>query len=148
MAQSYKSQALAQELQNALSKRFPVVSAVQFDVDGSPFVLVGTGVVATQSAIVKVSAEQALGTNALGQPAASFTPHVMQIVLETSTVANVALMVEASKLALFGECQKFGTKVELYMSPNTNAVDPTDIVVGNLKAVWNPNLKYGTTINS
>lgn len=148
MAQSYKSQALAAELRDALAKRFATVSDVRFDTDGSPYVIVGAGTAGSQSALVKVSAEQPLGVDGLGLTPRAFTPHVMQVVLETSTLANVALMTEANKLALMGEVEKFGTKIELYMSANTNAVDPTDIVSGNLKATWEMALKWRSMSNS
>jgi len=148
MAQSYKSQALAAELRDALAKRFATVSSVLFDTDGSPYVLVGAGTAGSQSAIVKVSAEQPLGVDGLGLTPRAFTPHVMQVVLETSTIANVALMTEANKLALLGEVEKWGTKVELYMSANTNAVDPTDITSGNKKAEWDLHLKWRSMSNS
>lgn|SRR5574343_315488 len=148
MAQSYKSQALAAELRDALAKRFPTVSDILFAGDGSPYVLVGAGTAGSQSAIVKVSAEQPLGVDGLGLTPRAFSPHVMQVVLETSTIANVGLMTEANKLALLGEVEKFGTKVELYMSANTNAVDPTDITSGNLKATWEPHLKWRQMSNS
>lgn len=148
MAQSYKSQALAAELRDALAKRFATVSAVLFDTDGSPYVLVGAGTAGSQSAIVKVSAEQPLGVDGLGLTPRAFSPHVMQVVLETSTIANVALMTEANKLALMGEVEKWGTKIELYMSANNNVVDPTDISSANLKATWELHLKWRAMSNS
>jgi hypothetical protein len=148
MAQSYKSQALAAEIRDALAKRFTTVSAVRFDTDGSPYVLVGAGTAGSQSAIVKISAEQPLGVDGFGLTPQAFTPHVAQVVLETSTIANVALMTEANKLALLGEVEKFGTKIELYMSANTNAVGTEDIVSGNLKATWEMSLKWRSMSNS
>ena len=129
-------------------KRFATVSDVRFDTDGSPYVLVGAGTAGSQSAIVKITGEQPLGVDGLGLTPRAFSPHVAQVVLETSTIANVALMTEANKLALMGEVEKFGTKIELYMSANTNAVDPTDIVVGNLKATWEIHLKWRSMSNS
>jgi len=148
MAQSYKSQALAAELRDALLKRFATVSAILFDTDGSPYLLVGAGTAGSQSALVKVSAEQPLGVDGLGMTPRAFSPHVMQVVLETSTIANVALMTEANKLALMGEVEKWGTKIELYMSANTNAVGPEDIVSGNLKATWEIALKWRSMSNA
>ena len=148
MAQSYKSQALAAELRDALLKRFATVSAILFDTDGSPYVIVGAGTAGSQSALVKVSAEQPLGVDGLGLTPRAFSPHVMQVVLETSTIADVALMTEANKLALMGEVEKWGTKIQLYMSANTNAVGPEDITSGNLKATWELHLKWRQMSNS
>lgn len=148
MAQSYKSQAIAAELRDALAKRFATVSSVLFDTDGSPYVVVGAGGAGSQSALVKISAEQPLGVDGLGLTPRAFTPHVAQVVFETSTIAGVALLTEANKLAFLGEVEKYGTKIELYMSANGNAVDPTDITSINLKATWEISLKWRSMSNA
>lgn len=143
-ATSYKANALAYELKDRLARRFTLVSDVLFDTDGAPYLNVSQGTMAAgqQAAVVKVIAEQPLGVDGLGLTPRAFTPHRMQVVLETSTIANVALMTEVNKLYLLGEVTHFGTKTEVYMSANANAVDPTDITSGNLKASWDPDLKW------
>lgn len=143
-ATSAKANVLAAELKDRLARRFSLVSDVKFDSDGAPYVECSQGTMAAgqQAALVKVIAEQPLGVDGLGLTPRAFTPHRMQVVLETSSVANVALMTEANKLLLLGEVTHFGTKTELYLSANGNAVDPTDISSGNLKVSWDPDLKW------
>ena len=143
-ATSAKANVLAAELKDRLARRFSLVSDVLFDTDGAPYLNVSQGTMAAgqQAAVVKVIAEQPLGVDGLGLTPRAFSPHRMQIVLETSTIANVALMTEVNKLFLLGEVTHFGTKTELYMSANTKSVDPTDITSGNLKASWDPDLKW------
>lgn len=143
-ATSYKANAIAYELKNRLEKRFSSVSNVLFDTDNAPYLNVSQGTMAAgqQAAVVKIIAEQPMGVDGLGLTPRAFTPHRIQVVLETSTIANVALMTEANKLLLLGEVTHFGTLVELYMSANTNAVDTTDITSGNLKLAWDPDLKW------
>lgn len=141
MAISSKSLVLAAELKDNLEKRFAVVSQ-SFDTDGAPLILVGDGTAGSQSMLVKVKQFDPIGTNAIGQSVQGYSPHICQVVLETSTIANVALMTEANEIAALGEVLKLGTRVELYMSANGNAVDASDIISGNLKATWDADLKY------
>jgi hypothetical protein len=149
MSNTYKSQALIAELRDALAKRFATVSPVQFDTDGNPFILVGAGTAGSQSALVKLRGETVAGAvDGLGLTQRSYSPHIAQVVLETSTIANVALMTEANKLVLLGEVTKFGTRVDLYMSANTNAVGVEDIVPANLRATWEQHLKWRLMSNS
>ena len=69
---------------------------------------------------------------------------MLQVVLETSTIADVALLTEANELKLMASCSQFGLYTELYMSANTNATGPEDISSGNLKAQWYPSPKWKT----
>lgn len=141
---SAKSQSLAAEIRDALAKRFSTISALSFDSDGEPYLLIGAGTAGSQSAIVKVKGLAPLGTDALGLSPRSYSPCIVQVVLETSTIANVALMTEINELALLGELAHRGAQIQLYMSANANAVDVSDISAGNLKATFDPDLKYKT----
>lgn len=133
---------LAISLSESLKRRFTVLNS--FDTSGLPTVLVGAGTAGSQSAFIRVKAIDSIGTDSLGLTQRSFGPHVMQVVLETSTIANVALMTEINKLPLMAEIVGRGTRVELYMSANGNAVDVADIIPGNLKATWDGfNLEFG-----
>ena len=126
---------LAVSLSDSLKRRgFTVVQG--FDTNGLPTVALGAGTAGSQSAFIRVKAVDSIGQDSLGLTQRSFGPHVIQVVLETSTIANVALLTEVNKLAVMGEVLGRGTRVELYMSANTNAVDVSDITTGNLKATW------------
>lgn len=127
---------LALSISESLKRRFTVTNG--FDsTSGNPTILVGAGTIGSQSAFVLVKAYPSIGTDSVGNTQRSFGPHVVQIVLETSTIADVALMTEANKMPLMAEIMGRGTRVELYMSANGNAPDVADITTGNLKAVWN-----------
>lgn len=139
---SAKSLNEAQEAQNALSKRFATIGAVQFDSDGEPYFLIGAGTAGSQSAIVKYKTYAPLGVDGVGLTPRAFTPVTCQVVLETSTIANVALMTEINELALLGELAHRGNRLELYMTANTVAVTVGGITGGNLKATFDPDLKY------
>lgn len=137
-----KSIEIAMSLSESLKRRFTVVNG--FDTGGLPTIALGAGTAGSQSAFIRVKAIDSLGTDSVGNTQRSFGPHVIQIVLETSTIANVALMTEANKLPLLAEITGRGTRVELYMSANTNAVDVADITSGNLKATWDGfNMEFG-----
>lgn len=145
MANSAKSLALANEMYDALKRHFTTI-AQDFDTDGNPLIKIGALTAGSQSAIVKVKPMESVFKDIIGNTQPAYSPCLCQLVLETSTIANVALMTEDNKMKLFEEVGKFGTMLELYMSANTNAVDATDITSGNLKAKWNgPSEKYKLT---
>jgi len=139
---SAKSLNEAQEAQNALSKRFATVGAVSFDTDGEPYFLIGAGTAGTQSAIVKYKTYQPLGVDGVGLTPRAFTPVTCQVVLETSTIANTPLLTGANDIALLGELAHRGNRIELYMTANTTAVSTAGITTANLKATFDPDLKY------
>lgn len=140
---SYKSQATAAQLVDLLKPLFSDARDAGFDTDGLPLVRVGAGTAGTQSALLKIKDLPQIGKDSLGLAQETFTPEVVQVVLEESTIANVALMTEANKAQLLNKVLGLGcSKVELFMSANTNAVGPEDLVSGNLKAeIWG-DLKY------
>lgn len=139
---SARSQSFAAELQNVLARRFATVSSLSFDTDGEPYLLIGAGTAGSQSAIVKVKTYAPLGVNVIGLAATAFAPLVTQIVLETSTIANVPLLIQSNVLALLGELGHRGARQELYMTANTVAVTVGAIIAGNLKATFDPDLQY------
>lgn len=134
---------LSLSLSAALAKRgFTVVNG--FDASGDPTIALGAGTAGSQSMFLRVKAIDSIGQDSIGNTQRSFGPHVIQMVLETSTIANVALMTEANKLPILAEVLGRGTKAELYMSANGNAVEVSDIIGGNLKATWDGfNLDFG-----
>lgn len=109
--------------------------------DGAPTILVGAGTAGSQSAFVKIAAVDFGSVNAFGLALNSPAPFVAQLVLETSTIANVSLLTGANLLPIVTELVKPGVRVELYMSANTNAPEASDIVVGNLKLVLDPSIE-------
>lgn len=143
-ATSAKANVLAAELRDRLKRRFTTVSDVQFDSDNAPYLTATQGTLAAgqQVALIKVIAEQPLGVDGLGLTPRAFTPHRMQIVLETSTIANVPLLTGANMLLLLGESTHFGTVTELYLRANASAVVIGDITAGNLKQTWEPDQKW------
>jgi hypothetical protein len=138
---SYKSFALATELRSALANRFATVSEVLFDTDLAPYIAIGSLGANSQSAIVKIVTDQPLGVDGLGLSPRGFSPHRAQVVLETSTIANVPLMTGANNLLLMGEVLKFGMKTELWMTTNTTVVSPG---AGTLKATFDVSSKWGS----
>jgi len=127
---------LALSLSASLTRRgFTVVNG--FDANGDPTIALGTGGAGSQSAFIRCKAIASIGTDSVGNTQRSFGPHVLQVVLEASTVANCPLLTGANSLPIMGELLARGTQVELYMTANTNAVEVSDITAGNLKATWN-----------
>lgn len=140
---SYKSQATAALITDKLKLLFSDARDAGFDTDGLPLIRVGDGTAASQSALIKVKDLPVITKDSLGLAQETFTPEVIQVVLETSTIANVALMTEANKAKLLSVLLAVGTsKVEMYLSANANTVGPEDILTGNLAAELWGDLKY------
>ena len=139
---SAKSLSFAAELRDDLARRFATISAVGFDASANPTILIGSGAAGSQSAFIRVIDFQPLGVDGIGLTQRAYgNPVVVQVVLETSTIANTPLLLGANLLPLLGELGVRGARVELYMSANTNAVEVSDIVSGNLKATFDPDMK-------
>lgn len=144
MAATQKAVAIARQLAETIALRTGLAVVSGVDSSGNPTVAVGTGAAGSQSAFIRVKADYdpALESDAVGNAQRRYAPHVIQLVLETSTIANVSLVTEVNKAKLLKEVFQFGTKVELYMSANTNAVEVSDITSANLKAtiddLWHP----------
>lgn len=127
---------LALSLSQSLSRAFTVVSN-GFDSGGLPTVQVGTGSIGSQSAFIRVKAIDSIGTDSVGLTQRAFGPHVIQVALETSTIANVALLTEINKLPLMAEVVGRGARVELYLETNGTAATVSSIDSTKLKATWN-----------
>lgn len=144
MAATYKSSVIARQLAENLALRTGLDATVGKDTDNNPTIALGAGTAGSQSAFIRVKQDYdpALEENGIGQTQRRYTPHVIQIVLETSTIAAVALMTEANKAKVMKELMAFGTKVELYMSANTDPVAVGEITSANLVAtiddLWHP----------
>jgi hypothetical protein len=142
---SAKSLNFAAELRDVLAKRHPSVSAVLFDSDGEPYMTIGSNAAAGQQyAVLKVKTILPLGVDSLGLAARGYATVVCQLVEETSTIANVPLLTQANQLLILGELGHRGARIELYMTANTVAATVGAIIAGNLKATFEPDLKYKT----
>lgn len=139
---SAKSLSFAAELRDDLARRFATVSSVGFDASANPTILIGAGTAGSQSAFIRVIDFQPLGVDGIGLAQRAYgTPLVVQVVLETSTIANVSLLTGANILPLLAELGVRGARVELYMSANTNAPEVSDIITANLRATFDPDMK-------
>lgn len=135
MASTKMASVLQKNIAEELGFRLPALTLVQTTgTAGDPVITLGSLAAGSQSAFIRIVPEATLQLNSVGQAAPVYTPHIVQVVLETSTIANVALMLESNKFPLFHVLDKTGCKVELYMTANTNAVEETDITSANLKA--------------
>lgn len=143
MATSAKSLSLLKELADRLARRTSLaVSSVSFDGDGNGWIRVGTAGAGNQTMVIKSKPEDpAFELDGIGLPSRAFTPSVIQLVLETSTIASVPLMTAANLVPLLGEVLRQGTRVELYLSVNTNPTDVGDIT-GTPAAVWDADLQF------
>lgn len=145
MAASAKSLSLLKELKDRMARRTTLaVGDISFDTDGCGYFLVGAGTAGSQSMLIKSKQIDPVGYDGIGLAARGYSQTVMQIVLETSTIANTPLLTGANMVPLLGEVLRQGARTELYMSANANTIGVEDIVSGNLKVTWEPDLQYRT----
>lgn len=143
MAASAKSLSLLKELKDRMARRTSLtVGEVAFDTDGGGYFLIGTGAAGSQSMLIKSKQVDPVGYDIIGNAARGYTPTVLQVVLETSSVASVPLLTAANMLPLMGEVLRQGSRVELYLSPNTDTVGVDEIISGQLVQTWEPDLQY------
>lgn len=134
MAATHKSTVIARQMAEDLGLRTGLAITTGLDASANPTILVGAGTAGSQSAFIRIKQQDTVWTNPiLGTTQRVYTPHVVQVVVETSTIANVPLLTAANFSKILMDVTKFGTKVEIYMSANTNTVGVEDIVSGNLK---------------
>lgn len=139
MASAKKSaQVLTREVGAKLRERFKEVSlTVVESVDGSgnPTLLVsdGTAAAGEQVVFIRFLEYPQIGTNSIGLAQDSFGPHIAQVAMETSSVANCSLVTEANKARLYMELLKLGCRVEVYLENNLTVPSVTSIDAAKLK---------------
>lgn len=149
MATTKMASVLQRDIAEELGLRLSALTLVQTTgTAGDPVITLGALTAGSQSAFIRIATEATLQLNSVGVAQTVYAPHIVQVVLETSTIANVALMLESNKFPLFGVLLAHGAKVELYMTANTNAVEETDITSANLKATFYPAAYFPLTAQS
>jgi hypothetical protein len=143
MAATQKAVAISRQLAESLALRTGLTCVPGLDASGNPTILMGAAAAGNQTAFIRVKQDYdpALELDGIGNAQRRYTPHVIQVVLETSTIANTALLTAANFSKLLKELDVYGTKVEVYLTANTVAVTVAGIT-GAPKAVlddlWNP----------
>jgi len=142
---TYKSKALLDTLVSDLRLRLPTLVAngltVAFDANGDPYLILGTNTTGTQSALIRIKSVVGFGTDVLGTAAKVFTPHILQLCLETSLTAATSYLTAANMLQIMGETLKFGIQVDVYLT--ANATMPTASAPGTLTSSFSPHIQYG-----
>lgn len=118
MAATEKAVQIARQLAEDLGLRTGLAVVKGVDSSGNPTIALGTGVAGSQSAFLRCLQQSSLGTDGVGLTQRVYTPHIIQIVLETSTLANVPLLTGVNEAKVWYDTTKFGTRVELYLSAN------------------------------
>lgn len=153
MATTQKAIDLVGELRNALQRYFSVVSDVQFDTDGNPFITCTQGTLASgqQAGLVKISPVPSIQVDSLGLSQKVYATHLLQIVLEstssTITGAGVAVLDVANLVPFLGEDLGRECRNQLYLVANGTGVSTAGIT-GSPAATWDGvSLKYRLMIN-
>ncbi len=145
MSTSYKAQALLNTLRGDLALRLPVQAALGlttgFDSSGNPYLILGANTTTTMSAQVKFKGVPGFGKDILGTAQNVFTPHIVEVTLETAGTAHISYLTGDILLKLLGEVFKFGVQVDLYFTANT--VMFTGAASQVLEASFTNQIQYG-----
>lgn len=133
-----KAQSLARQLKEDLALRLSSLGAtLDVDASGYPTVTVGdNSAPGNQAAFIRVREEEVMGSlnkDSLGLTQNVYTPHVIQVAVETSGTAGVTLVTLANLSLLLGEVMKHGTKVELWLEDNGTAPTVTTFSTASKK---------------
>jgi hypothetical protein len=129
---SHKASVIARQMGEALKLRTGLALFQSVDASGNPTLLLGSGAAGSQSAFIRIKLEESIQTDPVTYSAARvYTPHITQVVLETSSVAGLPLLNAGNYAKLLLDVTQPGTKVEIYLSANGNAVGVEDIVSAN-----------------
>lgn len=139
---SYKAQELASEIVDRLKQRFASLTVtLSSDTDQYPLISVGALTAGSQSFVIKIApVDWSQAVDIFGNAAEAFGPHRAQVVLETSTIANVPLLTGANVLLMLGEAALWGTSLELYLTANGTPPSSAGIASANLKQTFYPQL--------
>ena len=143
---SYKAQAAAREIADALSKRLSAaaigtaVTVVQSaDTDGNPLITVGTLGSTNACALIKImDVAQPLAKDVFGNAAQTFTPIKMMLASEAAPLGGLE---PKHTLALLGEPAKRGIFLEWYQSASGAAPAVGTFIAANLVATFD-NIYY------
>lgn len=142
MANSAKALVIRDTLAQDIYARTGLTVVKGLDASNFPQLLVGTLTSTSQGAYVRIKQLDSLNTDVLGLTQNVFTPHVIQVALEMSTITNVSYLTVHNFSLLLGELMKMGTRVELYVRAQGTAPSVSDITAANLAATWETSLQY------
>lgn len=145
MSVSYKAKALSDQLKSDLALRLPVQAALglaqSFDSNGNPVIIIGANTTTTMSALIRIKGVAGFGKDVLGTAQNVFTPHLIELCMEMSTITDVSYWTWDLLVKLVGEVYKPGIQVDVYLTANT--VMPTASAPGTFKGSFTPHIQYG-----
>jgi len=130
---SSKSIALMRTAKEAIKRRLSTYSFVE-SVDATntnPVMVISadaTPAAGEQVAVVRISPVALLFTNGIGGTQENMTPHYVDICLETSTIAAVALLTQVNQSNIIAEFLKLGAIVRIYMTANNTVPTAADVL--------------------
>ena len=122
---SYKAIEMAHELASKLTVRLPSRTVAEsFDSDGNPMILVGTGLAAGNTFIVRIKPiDASLAKDILGLASPVYTPHIAQFMTEASAASDLGYITWPTLAPAIAEVIELGARLEVYAVTNTVAMN-------------------------
>lgn len=116
-----KSQSLMRDLQSRLQLRLPTFTFTQSQDSQGAILLVSqdsTPSAGEQVCAIRCKGQASQFSDIVGNAQRGYSPMVLQVIEELSTVANVSLLTLANKCKIDMELDRLGVKQERYSNPN------------------------------
>lgn len=140
MPTSYKAVALARELADKYRKRLTLTVTEGVDSSNNPTILVGAASAGATGAfiLIKPVDQSATVLNAIGQAAAVYTPHFIQVCFEANPAGGAGADVNslATIANILGEIFADNCRVEVYQSANGTVPSASQLTAANLQTTY------------
>jgi hypothetical protein len=141
MTISHKAISAARQMKEDIYLRTGLAVVDSFDANGNPVLTIGTATSTNQGCTVRIKMVDTVQVDGLGNAQRVYTPHVVQLITETSLVAGVSYLTTSNLSRILFELTKHGIKVDIYMPAQGQAPTVANITATpavSIDSLWHP----------
>lgn len=141
MTISHKAISAARQMKEDITLRTGLAVVDSFDGNGNPVLTVGTATSTNQGCTIRIKMIETPFVDGLGQTQRVFTPHIVQLLTETSLVAGVSYLTTSNLLKIIHEVLKHAMKLDVYMVAQGSAPTIANIPAApafSIDHLWHP----------
>lgn len=121
MTISHKAISAARQMKEDIALRTGLAVVDSFDATGNPVLTIGTATSTNQGATVRIKMVETPMVDGLGNSQRVFAPHIVQLIVEESASAGVAVFNAANMLRVVNDILKHGMRLDVYLAANGQA---------------------------